>query len=306
MSMMGFVLLRILESTHTYNAQQEQHMVTIKEVANIARRMSNAVDSTTATISTESSKIRDDFARTADLLEMSEFVSEEAMTKCIGMLEDRIKHALRIFTDVLKTSGGRSAAQAFHAQLRRDASLSPGLGSTGASRKSLVAGTLFGTTNDSVAVTAMPTIDVDRMLMESGMVEFPDSFGSREVVCAVTPGMRGLQGPSLPKTDSPLGSTKMPNFSKSAFLEGEEEALPDERSVCGARKPRPTGVSCSAVSSGPWPVKNCSGLRNKRLEMRKGCSRWILDHMVKSAEVATRNWLRSLRTFPLDVLQMLV
>jgi hypothetical protein len=147
-------------------------MLTIKEVANIARRMSNAVDSTTATIATESSKLRDDFARTTDLLEMSEFVSEESMTKCIGMLEDRIKHALRIFTDILKTSGGRNAAQAFHAQLRRDASLSPGLGSTGASRKSIVAGTLFGATNDSVAATAspIPTIDVDRMLMESGMV----------------------------------------------------------------------------------------------------------------------------------------
>lgn len=43
----------------------------------------------------------------------AEFVSEESMTKCLAMVEERAKRALRIFADLMKTSVGRAAAGAF-------------------------------------------------------------------------------------------------------------------------------------------------------------------------------------------------
>lgn len=42
------------------------------------------------------------------------------VTKCIAMVEERAKHAVRIFSDFMRTAAGRTAASAV---IRRDASL---------------------------------------------------------------------------------------------------------------------------------------------------------------------------------------
>ena len=142
-------------------------MATIKEMTNVARRICSAVDSSTATIETESTKIRDDYTRGFDMAETMEFVSAETMTKCMAMVEERGKHALRIFTDVLKTPGGRSAASTYQQTLRRDASLKTPLLSATRGAGSFGGGGGFG--GDS-SLLPPPSIDVGKILMEASRV----------------------------------------------------------------------------------------------------------------------------------------
>lgn len=136
-------------------------MATVKDMTNIARRMVNSVDAATATIETESAKLRDDFTRSSDMLDMTEFVSEESMTRCMGMVEERAKHALRIFTDYLKTPAGRTAAANYGAQSRRDAVRSPATRTRGGP---------FGF--DSTTPTPAMTIDVSKILLDASRVRY--------------------------------------------------------------------------------------------------------------------------------------
>ena len=159
---------RIAEAAASNAKKQDVHLTTIREIVNTARRMGQAVESSTAAIETESSKVRDDFAKGSDMADITEFVSEEAMVRCMGLVEERAKHAMRIFGDLLKTTAGRTAAAAI---LRRDAAVrAVAAGVSGASGAST-----GGPKNQSVdrlepRSDSPSASDVARMLMESSMV----------------------------------------------------------------------------------------------------------------------------------------
>lgn len=80
----------------------------IKEMVNVARRLSNAVDAATASLESDS---RDDamFARAPALPQIGEFISKEDMTGCMGLVETRAQLAIRLFAELLKSQPGRTA-----------------------------------------------------------------------------------------------------------------------------------------------------------------------------------------------------
>lgn len=74
------LLCRIAEATEYNISMQDRQVATIREIVNCARRITNAVDSSTTAIETESSKVRDDFTKGGDMLDLTEFISEDGST----------------------------------------------------------------------------------------------------------------------------------------------------------------------------------------------------------------------------------
>ncbi len=99
--------------------------------------------------------------------DMAESVSSDAMTKCMAMVEERAKHALRIFADLLKTPAGRTAAASFTSHARRDASSSMRATASRGGLAALTAGT--GSGMESKASEPSPQ-DIARMLMDASRV----------------------------------------------------------------------------------------------------------------------------------------
>lgn len=58
-----------------------------------------------------------------DLSTITDFITEADMTGCMGVVEGRAQHAIKLFSDALKTPAGKAAASAHLAQSRRDATL---------------------------------------------------------------------------------------------------------------------------------------------------------------------------------------
>lgn len=188
---------RTVASIAYYDELTSKDMDTIKEILNIARRVANSVDSSTAAFEPDASAARED---ALDLSTITDFITEADMTGCMGVVEGRAQHAIKLFSDALKTPAGKAAASAHLAQSRRDATLravsspSPGM------RGGASAGSSFGFES-----TAAPSLDVSAILSQ---VE---------------------KGPSVPKTLSPMFHVPhYPGLSKHVSVE-EDDLLSDER-----------------------------------------------------------------------------
>lgn len=58
-----------------------------------------------------------------DLTTITDFITEADMTGCMGVVEGRAQHAIKLFSEALKTPAGKAAATAHLSQSRRDATL---------------------------------------------------------------------------------------------------------------------------------------------------------------------------------------
>ena len=47
-----------------------------------------------------------------DLSTITDFITEADMTGCMGVVEGRAQHAIKLFSDALKTPAGKAAASA--------------------------------------------------------------------------------------------------------------------------------------------------------------------------------------------------
>jgi hypothetical protein len=137
-------------------------METIKEIVNVARRVANAVDSSTASFEPSASATEDQ----VDLTKIGDFITEADMIGCMGVVENRAQHAIRLLSEALKTPGGKAVATAFMAQTRRDASLRVSTAS------SVSPPPRVGTTSsfDYLSPSASTTVDLSTMLLQAEKV----------------------------------------------------------------------------------------------------------------------------------------
>lgn len=158
--------------TQTFDEATSQAMDVVKEVVNIARRVANAVDSSTAAYETDSTSKEASGGVGPDLSKLSDVVSPEDMTGCMGVVEARAQLAIKLFSDVLKTPAGKAIATAFAAQSKRDASLrlSPSHGGPPMSPSPAVRPTTtggFGSTSSFENTgSSVPVIDVASVLQQ--------------------------------------------------------------------------------------------------------------------------------------------
>jgi hypothetical protein len=63
------------------------------------------------------------FQDALDLSTITDFITEADMTGCMGVVEGRAQHAIKLFSEALKTPAGKAAASAHLSLSRRDATL---------------------------------------------------------------------------------------------------------------------------------------------------------------------------------------
>ena len=189
-------------STRAFNRSAETNMVVVKEMVNVAKRLANAVDSATAAMEPAGKGRDPSLGKPIDLSQLGEFVTEEAMTNCMGLVEHRTQHAIRMFSEVIQSDKGRDALGAMQAQqkaareIRATSAASPGVRLPPASPTR--------TARSGFSATAVSNHDVARVLMEAS------------------------KGPVVPKMDSPHGMTRLPTFSR-LHVGDDDEYVPDER-----------------------------------------------------------------------------
>ena len=151
-------------ATQAYDEMTAADMDTIKEIVNIARRVANSVDSSTAAYEPDTNTRED----ATDLSKITDFITEADMTGCMGVVEGRAQHAIRLFSDALKTPSGKSVALAYVAQSKRDASLRVSSPAPTMGRGTGMAAT-FGATSGSAGgfdFSAPPPVDVSVILKQ--------------------------------------------------------------------------------------------------------------------------------------------